>query len=157
MSNVCKSFAFAVFLGLSLGASKASTMHEHNAEQINPNRSTPKRHLPEPVPPKTEQSSSIKMSKPASASAVELPDLKKINQPGINVRSTVQNPISSAPTFHYQDEHGNEITERRELGQPSSIDVRSSMGTHYQLSEPMDPTQAPNGSLRGVPSVKLSY
>ncbi len=152
MSNVCKSFAFAVFLGLSLGASQASTMHEHNAEQINPNRSAPKRHLP-----KTEQSSSIEMSKPASASAVELPDLKKINQSGISVRSTVQNPISSAPTFHYQDEHGNEITERRELGQPSSIDVRSSMGTHYQLSEPMDPTQAPNGSLRSVPSVKLSY
>jgi hypothetical protein len=156
MSRIWKSLAFAGFLGMSVVTVQACSLHEQGTEQVNPDGSPLRRHVPQKMAPKAISSSSA-MDEPTASSSVESSDIEKKRESENTVRSTVQNTISSTPTFHYQDAKGNEITEYRELGLPSEIEVRSSMGTHYQLSEPTDPTPMPNRAVRGVPSVTLTY
>ncbi len=155
MSRIWKSLAFAGFLGMSAVTTQACPLHEQGAEQVNPDGSSLRRHIPQRMAPKAISSSAVVA--PTASNSVGVSDIEKRHASENVVRSTVPNTISSTPAFHYQDVKGNEITEYRELGQPSEIEVRSSMGTRYQLSEPTDPTQMPNRSVRGVPSVTLTY
>lgn len=155
--NVFKSSTSAVLFAISASLLDACATSSQGVGRIPPDQSDFIQSVHHTTSPQIESSNASKTPGSDSVSTSGLPDIQQINQSGINVRSTVQNPISSNPTFHYKDEKGNEIIEYRERGMPSEIEVRSSVGTHYELSEPADPSQMPSRFLRGVPSVRLTY
>nr|WP_024902133.1 hypothetical protein [Robbsia andropogonis] len=98
---------------------------------------------------------------PMSANeAAGLPDLAQINRPGAVVSSRVELNTVREPSFHTRDRSGTEITEYRDKGKPTEIDVRSNFGTRYSMSNPVDnsPRVPNNGAPNGrVPSIHLSY
>jgi hypothetical protein len=92
--------------------------------------------------------------------AAGLPDLDKINRPAAVVSSHVELNTVREPSFHTRDRDGTEVTEYRDRGKPTEIDVRSNFGTRYQMSTPFDnsPQVPSNGAPNGrVPTIKLSY
>jgi len=92
--------------------------------------------------------------------AAGLPDLDKINRPGAVVSSHVELNTVREPSFHTRDRDGTEVTEYRDRGKPTEIDVRSNFGTRYQMSTPFDnsPQVPSNGAPNGrVPTIKLTY
>lgn len=92
--------------------------------------------------------------------AAGLPDLDKINRPGAVVSSHVELNTVREPSFHTRERDGTEVTEYRDRGKPTEIDVRSNFGTRYQMSTPFDnsPQVPSNGAPNGrVPTIKLSY
>lgn len=89
-----------------------------------------------------------------------LPDLDKINRPAAEVSSKVEINVPRTPSFYERSPNGTEITEYRDKGKPVAIDVHSNLGTHYQMSPPIDasPTVRDNGrASTRLPSVSLSY
>jgi hypothetical protein len=92
--------------------------------------------------------------------AAGLPDLKSINRPAAEVSSKVEISPPRLPSYYEKSTNGTEITEYRDKGKPVEINVRSNLGTRYQMSAPFDssPTVRENGkpSTR-LPSVNLSY
>jgi len=92
--------------------------------------------------------------------AAGLPDLEQINRPGAVVSSSVELNTIREPSFHTRDRSGTEVTEYRDKGKPTEIDVRSNFGTRYSMSNPIDnsPRVPSNGAPNGrIPSIKLSY
>lgn len=92
--------------------------------------------------------------------AAGLPDLATINRPGAAVSSSVELNTVREPSFHTRDRAGTEVTEYRDRGKPTEIDVRSNFGTRYQMSNPTDssPRVPSNGAPNGrVPSISLTY
>ncbi len=92
--------------------------------------------------------------------AAGLPNLEAINRPGGTASSKVELNTVREPSYHTRERSGTEVTEFRDRGKPTEIDVRSNFGTHYQMSNPIDnsPRTPSNGSPNGrVPSIRLSY
>jgi hypothetical protein len=93
--------------------------------------------------------------------AAGLPDLAAINRPAGTASSKVDvNDVQRTPSFHTVDRAGTEVTEYRDHGKSTEIDVKSNFGTHYQMSAPTDisPRTPSNGAPNGrVPSIRLSY
>ena len=92
--------------------------------------------------------------------AAGLPDLKAINRPAAEVSSKVEISPPRTPSYYEKSTNGTVITEFRDKGKPVSIDVRSNLGTHYQMSAP--PSTAPEVRDNGrastrLPSVSLAY
>lgn len=102
-----------------------------------------------------------KTNTPMSANeAAGLPNLDTINRPAATASATVDLNTERTPSFHSRERDGTEVTEYRDHGKPTEIDVRSNFGTRYQMSNPTDiaPRVPSNGSPNGrVPSISLSY
>jgi hypothetical protein len=94
-----------------------------------------------------------------------LPDLDKINRtPAANgsASSKVEFDAQREPSFHEKEKDGTEITEYRDRGKPTEINVHSGFGTNYQMSPPPDNTpnipNSGNGPSTGrLPSLHISY
>ncbi|WP_240648056.1 hypothetical protein [Pararobbsia silviterrae] len=94
-----------------------------------------------------------------------LPDLDKINRtPTANgsASSKVEFTDQRQPSFHTKERDGTEITEYRDRGKPTEIDVHSGFGTSYQMTPPPDNTpnipNSGNGPSTGrLPSIHISY
>lgn len=89
-----------------------------------------------------------------------LPDLKAINRPAAQVSSKVEISPPRLPSYYEKSTNGTEITEFRDKGKPVEIDVRSNLGTRYQMSAPADtsPTVRQNGTASTrLPSLNLTY
>ncbi|MCY0387683.1 hypothetical protein OVY01_10645 [Robbsia sp. Bb-Pol-6] len=92
--------------------------------------------------------------------AAGLPDLEAINRPAGTASSKVELNGIRQPSYHTRERDGTEVTEYRDRGKPTEIDVRSNFGTHYQMSTPIDnsPRVPTNGAPNGrVPSIRLTY
>jgi hypothetical protein len=96
----------------------------------------------------------------AANEAAGLPDLEAINRPAAQVSSKVDINVPRTPSYYEKSPSGTVITEYRDKGKPVEIDVRSNLGTHYQMSAPADtsPKVRDNGqpSTR-LPSINLRY
>lgn len=97
----------------------------------------------------------------AANEAAGLPDLTKINRPAAEVSSKVDvNDVQRTPSFHTEGRSGTEVTEYRDRGKAVEIDVKSSFGTHYQMTSPLDTSpqpRDPSAPVKRVPSINLSY
>ena len=92
--------------------------------------------------------------------AAGLPDLKAINRPAAQVSSKVEISPPRTPSYYEKSTNGTEITEYRDKGKPVEINVRSNLGTRYQMSAPADtsPTVRDNGKASTrLPSLNLTY
>lgn len=92
--------------------------------------------------------------------AAGLPNLEAINRGAGTASSKVELNTVREPSYHTRERSGTEVTEFRDRGKPTEIDVRSNFGTRYQMSNPTDnsPRVPSNGSPNGrVPSIRLSY
>lgn len=111
--------------------------------------------------PDVSESAPVPAAHPLSANeAAGLPDLQAINRPAGTASSKVELNGIREPSYHRRERDGTEVTEYRDRGKPTQIDVRSNFGTHYQMSAPIDnsPRVPTNGSPNGrVPSITLSY
>jgi hypothetical protein len=104
-------------------------------------------------------------AKPAAMDANEaagLPNLDEINRPNERgtASATVDLNVPRTPSFHETSPTGTEITEYRDTGKPTEIDVHSGFGTHYQMTAPTDasPRVTNDGPADNrLPSIKLSY
>jgi hypothetical protein len=88
-----------------------------------------------------------------------------------NAQSSTEEETSSAtvhrhsihtqrtPSFTLKENNGVQITEYREVGKPVEVQVRSALGTSYQLSHPIDPVprlqDRPSSRLPVVPVVRF--
>jgi hypothetical protein len=89
-----------------------------------------------------------------------LPDLATINRPAAESTATIDLNTPRTPSYHAVSGSGTEITEFRDRGKPVEIDVRSSFGTRYHMSPPIDasPTVRSNGQVSTrLPSIGISY
>lgn len=94
-----------------------------------------------------------------------LPDLDKINRtPTANgsASSKVEFDAQRQPSFHEKERDGTEITEYRDKGKPTEINVHSGFGTNYQMSPPPDnspniPNSGNGPSYGRIPSIHISY
>jgi hypothetical protein len=97
----------------------------------------------------------------AADEAAGLPDLTKINRPAAEVSSKVDvNDVPRTPSFHTEGRSGTEVTEYRDRGKPVEIDVKSSFGTRYQMTSPLDNSpqpRDPSAPVKRLPSINLSY
>ena len=97
----------------------------------------------------------------AANEAAGLPDLTKINRPAAEVSSKVDvNDVQRTPSFHTESRNGTEVTEYRDRGKPVEIDVKSSFGTRYKMSSPLDTSpqpRDPSAPVKRLPSINLSY
>lgn len=106
-------------------------------------------------------------SKPAIApmdanEAAGLPNLDAINRPAERgtASATVDLNVPRTPSFHEKSPGGTEITEYRDTGKPTEIDVHSGMGTSYQMTAPTDtsPRVKNDGPADNrLPAIKLTY
>jgi len=94
--------------------------------------------------------------------AAGLPNLDAINRPAERgaASATVDLNVPRTPSFHEKSPGGTEITEYRDTGKPTEIDVHSGIGTSYQMTAPTD--TAPRVKNDGpadnrLPAIKLSY
>ena len=105
---------------------------------------------------------------PTSAAPVDaneaagLPNLEQINRPGErgSASAKVDLDVPRAPSFHEKSPGGTEITEYRDRGKATEINVHSGMGTNYQMTSPVDtsPKVQNNGPTPvRLPSVTLKY
>ncbi|HTJ92417.1 MAG TPA: hypothetical protein VL424_04830 [Pararobbsia sp.] len=94
-----------------------------------------------------------------------LPDLDKINRtPAANgsASSKVEFNDPRQPSFHEKEVDGTEITEYRDRGKPTEINVHSGFGTNYQMSPPPDnspniPNSGNGPSTGRLPSIHITY
>jgi hypothetical protein len=96
----------------------------------------------------------------AANEAAGLPDLTAINRPAAEVTSKVEFDVPRTPSFYEKSPNGTEITEYRDKGKPVEINVHSNLGTHYQMSAPLDTSPAVHDSSRAstrLPSINLHY
>ncbi len=106
-------------------------------------------------------------SKPARApmdenEAAGLPNLDAINRPAERgtASATVDLNVPRTPSFYEKSPGGTEITEYRDTGKSTEIDVHSGFGTHYQMTAPTDtsPRVKNDGPADNrLPSIKLTY
>ncbi len=104
-------------------------------------------------------------AKPAVMDANEaagLPNLDAINRPAERgtASATVDLNVPREPSFYEKSPGGTEITEYRDHGKPTEIDVHSGLGTHYQMTSPTDvsPRVKNDGPADNrLPSIKLTY
>jgi len=94
--------------------------------------------------------------------AAGLPNLNQINRPAErgSASATVDLNVPREPSFHEKTPGGTEITEYRDRGKATEIDVHSGIGTNYQMTSPVDtsPKVQNNGPAPArLPSVTLKY
>ena len=94
--------------------------------------------------------------------AAGLPNLNQINRPAErgSASATVDLNVPRTPSFHEKTSGGTEITEYRDRGKATEIDVHSGIGTNYQMTSPVDtsPKVQNNGPAPArLPSVTLKY
>jgi hypothetical protein len=94
--------------------------------------------------------------------AAGLPNLDQINQKAArgSASATVDLNVPRQPSFHEKSPGGTEITEYRDRGKATEIDVHSGIGTNYQMTSPVDtsPKVQNNGTAtERLPSVSLKY
>ncbi|WP_158901063.1 hypothetical protein [Burkholderia sp. L27(2015)] len=94
--------------------------------------------------------------------AAGLPNLNQINRPAErgSASATVDLNVPRVPSFHEKTPGGTEITEYRDRGKATEIDVHSGIGTNYQMTSPVDtsPKVQNNGPAPArLPSVTLKY
>ena len=97
-----------------------------------------------------------------SSAGLDAKELEAINRQPIsppakandNVLGTEKRPTS----FEYQENQGTRITEYTSNGRPVEIQVDSKVGTHYEMSKPINPSPlVPNTNLQRVPSIQLPF
>jgi hypothetical protein len=94
--------------------------------------------------------------------AAGLPNLNQINRPAErgSASAKVDLNVPREPSFHEKTPGGTEITEYRDRGKATEIDVHSGIGTNYQMTSPVDtsPKVQNNGPAPArLPSVTLKY
>lgn len=89
----------------------------------------------------------------AANEAAGLPDLDTINRPAAEASSKVDIDVPRTPSYYEKSPTGTVITEYRDKGKPVEIDVRSNLGTHYQMSA--SPDTSPKVRDNGQPSTRL--
>ncbi|MCS6763042.1 MAG: hypothetical protein MO853_02445 [Candidatus Protistobacter heckmanni] len=88
-------------------------------------------------------------------SDLDLPDLKQINRPAVATQQGGTR-VERQPAFELREKTGTEIREYRDKDKPVEIDVKSGMGTSYQMSAPADSTpKIRDSDVNRVPSVKI--
>ena len=86
-----------------------------------------------------------------------LPDLSEVNRPPTQTQRVEVN-APRTPSFSLRESNGIEIDEYREPNKPLDIEVRSGMGTRYNLNNKDDvapPIRNGQHSIDRVPSVNL--
>ena len=99
---------------------------------------------------------------PTKSQILSPAELNKINQAPIaetvKVQSRVEGKSSRELIYDAQDANGTRIREYREKDQPREIQVDSSMGTHYQMSPPMQNSPSTNTQkIDRVPSLQVPF
>jgi len=94
--------------------------------------------------------------------AAGLPNLDAINRPAERgaASATVELNVPREPSFHEKSPGGTEITEYRDHGKATEINVHSGLGTNYQMTAPTDTSpkvQNDGPSVTRLPSIKLTY
>jgi hypothetical protein len=94
--------------------------------------------------------------------AAGLPNLNQINRPAErgSASAKVDLNVPREPSYHEKTPGGTEITEYRDRGKATEIDVHSGIGTNYQMTSPVDtsPKVQNNGPAPArLPSVTLKY
>jgi len=94
--------------------------------------------------------------------AAGLPNLDAINRPAERgaASASVEVNVPRTPSFHEISPGGTEITEYRDHGKPTEINVHSGLGTSYQMTAPTDtsPRVKNDGPTdTRLPSIKLTY
>lgn len=98
---------------------------------------------------------SLAQTAAGSSSDLDAIDLNKINRPVLQNKQLEINP-PRRPHFLFQDGDGTEIIEYREPNHPNSIEVRSGLGTSYQLTQPENgDLQMHNNNLPLLPTINL--
>ena len=94
--------------------------------------------------------------------AAGLPNLDAINRPAERgaASAAVELNVPRTPSFHEKSPGGTEITEYRDHGKPTEINVHSGLGTNYQMTAPTDTSPRVNNdgpTQPRLPSIKLTY
>lgn len=96
--------------------------------------------------------------------AAGLPNLDAINRPAERgtASATVDLNVPREPSFYEKSPGGTEITEYRDHGKATEINVHSGLGTHYQMTAPTDVSPHVQNDGSGpadsrLPSIKLTY
>jgi len=94
--------------------------------------------------------------------AAGLPNLDAINRPAERgtASAAVELNVPREPSFHEKSPGGTEITEYRDHGKATEINVHSGLGTNYQMTAPTDispKVQNDGPSVTRLPSIKLTY
>lgn len=80
-----------------------------------------------------------------------------IAQP-VRAKDRVQGTEQRRLSYELKEENGTHIREYREAGKPVDIEVESSFGTHYHMSNPTNQTPTiRDQSIERVPSVRMSF
>lgn len=92
--------------------------------------------------------------------AAGLPNLEQINSDAGRAHATVDYHSPRTPSFFTRGVNGTTVTEYRDRGRPTEINVHSNFGTNYQMTAPADaspqvPTNVP-GTGR-LPSIRIGY
>ncbi|SDV50118.1 hypothetical protein [Chitinasiproducens palmae] len=100
-------------------------------------------------------------SERAANEAAGLPDLDQVNRRDAGGKSGVELNVQRQPSFYTRSAGGTAVTEYRDRGKATEIDVQSGFGTRYQMSAPSDisprvQNSGPTSNNR-LPSVRLSY
>lgn len=91
----------------------------------------------------------------APSNGLELPDLQQINRP-VSETQHVDLNGRREPSFVLKEPDGTQVTEYRDRGKSVDIQVKSGLGTSYQMSKPEDPSpKIRDQETTRVPSVNL--
>ncbi|WP_313819267.1 DUF2782 domain-containing protein [Cupriavidus sp.] len=94
----------------------------------------------------------------AESSALTQQELNQINNQPIAPASKSQLNQPREPSFVLRERDGTQVTEYRNKGQATDIQVRSGMGTKYEMSKPEDSSpKIRDHDVNRVPSVNLKF
>ncbi|MGO4277550.1 Protein of unknown function [Cupriavidus sp. OV038] len=94
----------------------------------------------------------------AESSALTQQELNQINNQPIAPASKSQLNQPREPSFVLRERDGTQVTEYRNKGQATDIQVRSGVGTKYEMSKPEDSSpKIRDHDVNRVPSVNLKF
>lgn len=94
----------------------------------------------------------------AESSALTQQELNQINNQPIAPASKSQLNKPREPSFVLRERDGTQVTEYRNKGQATDIQVRSGVGTKYEMSKPEDSSpKIRDHDVNRVPSVNLKF
>ncbi|WP_441617349.1 DUF2782 domain-containing protein [Cupriavidus sp. RAF12] len=92
------------------------------------------------------------------SSALTQQELNQINNQPIAPAAKSQLNQPREPSFVLRERDGTQVTEYRNKGQATDIQVRSGMGTKYEMSKPEDSSpKIRDHDVNRVPSVNLKF
>jgi hypothetical protein len=102
------------------------------------------------------------ISTPTKSQILSQQELDAINRQPIaqvvSAKEGVQGPQKRNQSFLYQEDDGTKVQEFRDVGQQVEIQVDSNVGTHYQMSPPLDrDVNTSRQTINRVPSVSLPF